>query len=103
MDHKTLWNAIEKLAKIHGLSFSGLAKISGLDATTFNKSKQFSSDGTPRWPSCQTISKILEATHVSPLEFAKIMLIKDYPAIYPSKKDVRKRTCKKATSCKNLG
>ena len=97
MEHKMLWNAIEKLAKINGLSFSGLAKISGLDATTFNKSKQYSSDGTPRWPSCQTISKILEATHVSPLEFAKIMLIKDYPATYqPKKKHNKIRTQKSA-------
>ena len=98
MEHKMLWSAIEKLARSQGLSFSGLAKVSGLDATTFNKSKQFSSDGTPRWPSCQTISKILEATNVSPLEFAKLMLIKDYPATYPPRKRCKTQRKQKATS-----
>lgn len=102
MEHKMLWKAIEKLARIHGLSFSGLAKISGLDATTFNKSKQYSSDGTPRWPSCQTISKILEATNVSPLEFAKIMLIDDYPATYPPKKKYKRSRKSKINSGANL-
>ncbi|MBO5740337.1 MAG: hypothetical protein J6R52_04730 [Alphaproteobacteria bacterium] len=72
MQHKTLWNSIEQLAKLQGLTCSALAKRSGLDATTFNKSKRFSSDGTPRWPSCATIAKIIEATNTSLLEFAEI-------------------------------
>ena len=52
MEHKILWDAIKSIAHHNGLSCSGLAKKSGLDATTFNKSKQFTSNGTPRWPSC---------------------------------------------------
>ena len=72
MHHRTLWNTIERLAKSHGLTCSGLAKKSGLDATTFNKSKQFSSDGTPRWPSCATIAKIISATDTSLYEFAEL-------------------------------
>ena len=72
MQHKTLWKTIEKLAQSQGLTCSGLAKRSGLDATTFNKSKQFSPDGTPRWPSCATIAKIIDATNISLMEFAEI-------------------------------
>lgn len=72
MKHKIIWNAIEKLAKDNNLSCSGLAKLSGLDATTFNKSKQFFPDGTQRWPSCSTISKILSATNTSVEVFADI-------------------------------
>lgn len=72
MQHKTLWKTIEKLAQSQGLTCSGLAKRSGLDATTFNKSKQFSSDGTPRWPSCATIAKIILATNTSLQEFAEM-------------------------------
>lgn len=72
MQHKLLWDTIETLAKSRGLSCSGLAKLSGLDATTFNKSKQFSPDGTPRWPSCATIAKIIKATNISLDDFAKI-------------------------------
>ena len=72
MKHKIIWNAIERLAKDNNLSCSGLAKLSGLDATTFNKSKQFFPDGSPRWPSCSTISKIIAATNTSVEHFAEI-------------------------------
>lgn len=74
MEHHALWAAIERLAQDKGLSCSGLAKLSGLDATTFNKSKQFSPDGTPRWPSCNTVAKIMIATHTTPLEFAELIM-----------------------------
>ena len=74
MEHQLLWKGIEKLAKQNGLTCSGLAKLSGLDATTFNKSKQFSPDGTPRWPSCNTIAKIIHATNITMLEFAKLCM-----------------------------
>lgn len=72
MTHYALWKAIESLAHTQGLTCSGLARLSGLDATTFNKSKQFSPDGTPRWPSCSTISKITIATNTSIIDFAKL-------------------------------
>lgn len=70
MEHKILWHAIELIAKSNGLTCSGLAKISGLDPTTFNKSKQFTSDGAPRWPSCYTVSKVIRATGMTIHEFA---------------------------------
>lgn len=72
MKHKIIWNAIERLARDNNLSCSGLAKLSGLDATTFNKSKQFFPDGSPRWPSCSTISKIIAATNINIEQFAEI-------------------------------
>ena len=37
--------------------------------TTFNKSKRISRDGRPRWPSTESISKILEATGATMSEF----------------------------------
>ncbi len=72
MKHKIIWNAIETLAKQKGLSCSGLAKLSGLDATTFNKSKWYFPDGSPRCPSCGTISKIIAATNIGIEQFAEI-------------------------------
>ena len=39
MKYEQVWDAVDKLARAHGLSPSGLAKKAGLDATTFNKSK----------------------------------------------------------------
>jgi phage repressor protein C with HTH and peptisase S24 domain len=44
------------------LTASGLARKAHLDATTFNKSKRITGDGRPRWPSTESVAKILEAT-----------------------------------------
>ncbi len=63
--HEQVWNAIDSLAARNGLSASGLARRSGLDPTTFNKSKRHAPDGRPRWPSTESIAKILRATNTS--------------------------------------
>ena len=65
MTHYQIWHAIELFAHEHGLSCSGLAKRSGLDPTTFNKSKRETIFGQPRWPSTSSISKIIAATGAS--------------------------------------
>ncbi|MTI43050.1 phage repressor protein C with HTH and peptisase S24 domain [Roseibium hamelinense] len=62
LSHKQVWAAIDALAKRHGFSPSGLARRAGLDPTTFNPSKRFAADGRPRWPSTESLSKILEVT-----------------------------------------
>ena len=61
-NHESVWAAIDALAARHGLSASGLARRAGLDPTSFNVSKRHGSDGRPRWPSTESISKILAAT-----------------------------------------
>ncbi|WP_108660873.1 LexA family transcriptional regulator [Acuticoccus kandeliae] len=65
LSHEEVWAAIDTLAEGNGLSPSGLARRAGLDPTTFNKSKRFAPDGRPRWPSTESISKILKATETS--------------------------------------
>jgi len=50
------------MARRHGHSVSALARLAGLDATAFNVSKRVSKDGRERWPSTESIAKILEAT-----------------------------------------
>jgi phage repressor protein C with HTH and peptisase S24 domain len=67
--HSDIWNAIDRLARDRGLSASGLAKKAGLDPTTFNKSKRKTRDGKERWPSTESISKVLQATGASLNEF----------------------------------
>ncbi len=62
LTHHQLWTALDMLAKRHGLSASGLAKRAGLDPTTFNKSKRKAADGKPRWPSTESVAKVLAAT-----------------------------------------
>ena len=60
--HEAVWGAIDALAERQGLSASGLARKAGLDATSFNRSKRHGGDGRPRWPSTESIAKILAAT-----------------------------------------
>lgn len=62
LSHRAVWDGIDALARRHGHSVSALAKLAGLDATAFNVSKRVSKDGRERWPSTESISKILEAT-----------------------------------------
>ncbi|HWB46266.1 MAG TPA: helix-turn-helix transcriptional regulator [Hyphomicrobiaceae bacterium] len=62
LSHSAIWDAIDSLAARHGFSTSGLARLAGLDATAFNKSKRVSPDGRDRWPSTESIAKVLEAT-----------------------------------------
>jgi len=69
LKHSDVWRAVDTLARAHGFSPSGLARRSGLDPTTFNKSKRITSEGKKRWPSTESISKILRATGASLGEF----------------------------------
>ncbi len=62
LTHAEVWAAIDALAETRGLSASGLAKRSGLDATTFNRSKRTTRGGRPRWPSTESLSKAMAAT-----------------------------------------
>ena len=73
MTHDDVWHAIERFAMEHGMSCSGLARCSGLDPTTFNKSKRWTKEGQPRWPSTNSISKILASTGASIQEFTKFI------------------------------
>jgi len=65
MKHEDIWRALDTLAAEHGMSTSGLARRSGLDPTTFNPSKRRMPDGRNRWPSTESLAKVLEATGAS--------------------------------------
>ncbi|AMM85676.1 DNA-binding protein [Martelella sp. AD-3] len=60
--HSAIWDAIDDLAARHKLTPSGLARRAGLDPTAFNKSKRLGKDGRERWPSMESIAKVLDAT-----------------------------------------
>jgi phage repressor protein C with HTH and peptisase S24 domain len=62
MKHEDIWRALDTLAAENGLSASGLAKRSGLDPTTFNPSKRRTPEGRARWPSTESLAKVLDAT-----------------------------------------
>jgi len=65
MKHEDIWRALDTLAAENGLSASGLAKRSGLDPTTFNPSKRHMPNGRERWPSTESVAKVLDATGAS--------------------------------------
>ena len=65
MKHDDIWRALDTLAAEYGLSTSGLAKRAGLDPTTFNRSKRRMPDGRARWPSTESVAKVLDATGAS--------------------------------------
>src|SRR5580704_544411 len=62
LTHEQIWTALDRLAERAGWSASGLARRSGLDPTTFNKSKRITPDGRERWPSTESVAKALAAT-----------------------------------------
>jgi phage repressor protein C with HTH and peptisase S24 domain len=65
LTHTDIWAAIDRLAQENRLTASGLARCAGLDPTTFNRSKRITKEGKARWPSTESIAKILEATDSS--------------------------------------
>ncbi len=75
LTHEDIWKGIDRLAEMHGMSPSGLARKAGLDPTTFNKSKRKTKEGKARWPSTESLAKILQATGSSMAEL--VALIED--------------------------
>jgi phage repressor protein C with HTH and peptisase S24 domain len=73
LSHGDIWQAIDRLATRNGLTASGLARRSGLDPTTFNRSKRSTRDGKPRWPSTESIAKVLHATGSSFTDFVRLI------------------------------
>jgi len=81
-----MWSAIDALAQNHDMSVSRLARNAGLDPTTFNKSKRMAGDGRLRWPSTESLSKIMAVTDTSIDAFAALVSGHgpDYEMFYPT-------------------
>ena len=73
LSHKQIWSAIDALAARYGHSPSGLARLAGLDPTTFNKSKRTGPQARLRWPSTESLSKILVVTGASLEDFVALV------------------------------
>jgi phage repressor protein C with HTH and peptisase S24 domain len=71
--HDEVWRAIDAIAERNGLSASALAKRAGLDSTSFNKSKRVGPDGRQRWPTTESLAKVLAATGTSLEEFTALV------------------------------
>lgn len=73
LTHPQIWRAIDALAARSGLSPSGMARAAGLDPTTFNKSKRGGDGGKLRWPSTESLAKVLAATGTSLGDFVALV------------------------------
>jgi len=73
MQHSDIWRALDALAAENGLSTSGLARRAGLDPTAFNPSKRIGPDGRARWPSTESVAKVLAATGSGMDAFASLV------------------------------
>jgi phage repressor protein C with HTH and peptisase S24 domain len=71
--HKQVWAAIDTIAERYGFSASGLAKKAGLDPTSFNPSKRNGPDGRPRWPTMESINRVLTASGAPVDEFMDLL------------------------------
>lgn len=71
LSHSQIWNGIDRLARRAGLTASGLARRAELDSTSFNPSKRVSA-GRPRWPSTESLTRVLSVCGVSLAEFAEL-------------------------------
>ncbi|MFY9289354.1 MAG: helix-turn-helix transcriptional regulator [Methylorubrum rhodinum] len=80
LSHEQIWAAIDRLAERYGYSASGLARRAGLDATSFNRSKRIGPDGRKRWPSTESVSKVLAATGASLDDFLRLIDSREGPA-----------------------
>jgi phage repressor protein C with HTH and peptisase S24 domain len=85
LSHAKLWKAVDNLARREGMSPSGLALRAGLDATSFNPSKRFGPGDPPRprWPSTESLTRVLEATRISLGDFADLAEDASAPATLP--------------------
>lgn len=74
LTHAQIWQALDRLAARLDISVSALARLAGLDPTSFNRSKRLSADvpPRPRWPSTESLAKVLQATGLSFSEFAAL-------------------------------
>lgn len=79
LSHEQIWTAIDRLAERHGFSASGLARRAGLDATSFNRSKRIGPDGRKRWPSTESVSKVLAATSATLDDFLRLIEPRESP------------------------
>ncbi|PYE86403.1 S24 family peptidase [Phyllobacterium leguminum] len=79
--HERVWAAIDALAERYSLTASGLARRAGLDPTTFNKSKRHAADGRARWPSTESLAKVMDATGASLDEFMGLVRGEEGPAL----------------------
>lgn len=100
MRHDDVWRALDTLAAERGLSASGLARRAGLDPTAFNPSKRRAADGRARWPSTESLAKVLMATGASLEAFTALVT---GSRVLPQPRPMRRVPCLSLTQAMDEG
>ena len=75
LSHQDIWAALDALAVKFSITPSAMARMAGLDPTTFNKSKRQTAEGKDRWPSSESLAKgLTRALSVSDCRLGKALL-----------------------------
>lgn len=74
LTHVQIWRGLDRLAQAEGLTASGLARRAGLDSTAFNPSKRLGPppESRPRWPSTESLTRVLTVCGLSLGQFARL-------------------------------
>ena len=70
MKQEDVWRGIDRLADELGVTPSRLAQMSGLDAALLSQARRHRPDGTLRWPTLETLSRVLNSFDLTLDEFA---------------------------------
>jgi hypothetical protein len=79
--HAAIWAAIDDIAASRAMSPSRLSILSGCDPTAFNPSKRVKGEEL-RWPSMETIAKVLALAEITYAEFGALVDKKMGEVIY---------------------
>lgn len=70
---ETFWESLEKIAEREGIALSTLARQAGLDKTSMLPSKRYNLNGAMKWPSTETIGRVLNSLNISVQEYGAIL------------------------------
>ncbi|MDF1748397.1 MAG: S24 family peptidase [Alphaproteobacteria bacterium] len=73
MKQEDIWLGIDHLADQVGVSPARLARMAGLDQAVFSAGRRRKPDGELRWPSMESLAKVLQVSNVSLGDFVNYM------------------------------
>lgn len=73
MKQEDVWRGIDYLADEIGVTPSRLARMAGLDQAVFSSARRRKADGSLRWPSMDSLAKVLRVADISIGDFVNYM------------------------------
>lgn len=73
MKQEDVWRGIDRLADEVGVTPARLARMAGLDQAVFGPTRRIKENGEMRWPSMDSLAKVLRVAEISLGEFVNYM------------------------------